>query len=337
MSVFIDNKTGGKVTPTNPVFVNVTPQSRVDTVLGERDKNLQVNAVSGKMDASKNEVGAPAQAPVTDTYETIFYPSNINDESFKHRRVEIIVKDLESMGDGYGSLIDKMETVYGSMKNTAEKAANNVTGGNDNIKDFSPGKEFRDANRAKPVFGITLPLPTTELLDAQEHGWSQSESMASELLKAGIGMLPLVGGKKVGKAASELSAAVGYRKPLIDPGYFQDYTGSQPRRFVLTFTFIPNNASEAESIRKIIYNMKKYTSPSTAIAGVALRSPYFFDIKISNPYFNNLINLASVVCTSMSVTYGTDGSMSMFSDGVPKVITMSLVFAERFLVTADMY
>lgn len=337
MSVFIDNKTGGKVEPKNPVFVNVTPQSRVDTVLGERDKNLQVNATTGKMDASKNLVGAPAQAPVVDTYETIFYPSNINDESYKHRRVEIVVKDLESLGDGFGSLIDKMETAWNSTKNTAEKTANNITGSDTNVEDFSPGKEFRDANRAKPVFGIMLPLPTAELLDAQEHGWSQSESMVSELLKKGIGALPFVGGKAVGQGVSELSAAVGYRKPVIDPGYFQDYTGSQPRRFVLTFTFIPNNAAEAESIRKIIYNFKKYTSPSTAVAGVALRSPYFFDIKISNPYFSNLINLASVVCTSMSVTYGTDGSMSMFSDGVPKVITMSLAFAERFLVTADMY
>ena len=35
------------------------------------------------------------------------------------------------------------------------------------------------------------------------------------------------------------------RKPLIDPGYFQNYSGSEPRTFAMTFDFVPRMCSKS--------------------------------------------------------------------------------------------
>lgn len=136
---------------------------------------------------------------------------------------------------------------------------------------------------------------------------------------------------------SNMASRTGQRKPIIDPGYFQNYSGSTTRTFNLKYDFVPNNIEEAESILMIITKFKQYSSPSQITATPMLNAPFNFKISNDNSYLNVLTAIDTVVLTSISVDYGADGAMEMFGDGMPKHITLSLSFAENRLRTAEDY
>lgn len=56
--------------------------------------------------------------------------------------------------------------------------------------------------------------------------------------------------------------------------------------------------------------------------------PNYWRISFGNDYLNRLLGLDYVVCTSVGVTYGNGSKLEMYKDGIPKVITLSLSFAE---------
>lgn len=56
--------------------------------------------------------------------------------------------------------------------------------------------------------------------------------------------------------------------------------------------------------------------------------PNYWKISFSNSYIDRLLKLDYVVCTSVNVTYGNGSKLEVYSDGIPKVITLSLSFAE---------
>ena len=87
----------------------------------------------------------------------------------------------------------------------------------------------------------------------------------------------------------------------------------------------------------IILNLKKFSLPTSTISGVSLLAPFTFEIDIGNEKLKKLINMNDVVLTEISVNYSGDGSMQMFSNGVPKFIQLNLSFAEKSVITAEFY
>ena len=146
-----------------------------------------------------------------------------------------------------------------------------------------------------------------------------------------------VKGVGASKVLAEASMSFGFRKPMVDPGMFQNYGGSAPRNFNFSFDLIPNNHQEAESIMNIILNLKKFSLPRSIVGGVSLLAPFLFEIEIGNEKMRKLINMNDVVMTEIGVNYGADGNMQFFSNGMPKFIQLNLAFAERSVVTAEFY
>ena len=119
---------------------------------------------------------------------------------------------------------------------------------------------------------IVLPTPAS-LNDSVSHNWS-----ASTVFDAtdGIGsMLSNVKGVNLVGAFSNvvshvnnspaygyLSTAFGFRKKMVNPGYFQNYTGSSLRSFMLDYIFQPRSREEALTVIDIITAFKKYASPN---------------------------------------------------------------------------
>lgn len=119
---------------------------------------------------------------------------------------------------------------------------------------------------------IVLPTPAS-LNDSVSHNWS-----ASTVFDAadGIGsMLSNVKGVNLVGAFSNvvsrvnnspaygyLSTAFGFRKKMVNPGYFQNYTGSSLRSFMLDYIFQPRSREEALTVIDIITAFKKYSSPN---------------------------------------------------------------------------
>lgn len=206
---------------------------------------------------------------------------------------------------------------------------------------------------------VSLPYPNN-ISDSQEHSWNRENSFMKTalsnvggLLTSGLGTLAssFAAGKGLKSVASKVTGNIsfdtglgqftnyaGIRKPLIDPGLFQNYTGSNPRTFTMVYTFIPNNSKEAQKIKEIILWFKMYSSPTLVPNSAVMLSPYCFNLDFgSNPYISEMFNMKCAVITNIQVDYGSDGNMQLFQDGFPKQINLTMTFSEAELTYANAY
>lgn len=279
------------------------------------------------------------------------YPLDIEDEKYKFRQVTITIMKPKLSGaakEAYDEAVNKIKTAT----KVVENASNDVKEMIGIINKNKNAKLVGDLT-AK----IILPLPNS-FSDNQSHEWSQDTSPIGSLVNSGLssGTKALeTNGKGKLSAARNITATalkgvtpitnnmgwvashLGTRKPLIDPGYYQNYTGSSPRTFSMSFDLIPDSAEEAEQIIKIILRLKQYSSPSKIITGVALVAPYYFNIKLSNEYISAMAKFDNCVLTNISVDYGSDGAMQQTADGFPKHINLSLQWKELHMTTREDY
>ena len=265
------------------------------------------------------------------------YPDYITDPIHKMRSMRIIVKENVTFDGNKDKFKEELEKKSNEIKEIIDNSANLWKSGKkvSDINTTNIDKNTKRITQADPIYAVCLPLPN-ELLDSQSHRWEMETGIIGQLAGGMIDKISY-GGISASKLLAEASMSFGFRKPMIDPGMFQNYGGSAPRNFNFSFDLIPNNAKEAESIMNIILNLKKFSLPRSIVSGVSLLAPFIFEIEIGNENMRKLINMNDVVMTEIGVNYGADGNMQMFSNGMPKFIQLNLAFAERSVVTAEFY
>jgi len=270
------------------------------------------------------------------------YPTDIrSNPKYKFRTFMLKIKKSD-----WGENID---AEYKKALNLAKRTFDTLGVSSSTTKEMTKNKKKNSrVNRGSLVNTIVLPLPNS-FSDSQSHGWSEEVgifgAIGASAMDTSIGSVAnKVFGKKAGgavnsilgaagsvsidKAIGQASSSAGFRKPLIDPGYFQNYTGSTPRSFTAEWELVPNSAEEANDIMGIIMKLKQYSSPRSTVSGISLLAPYFFDITISNPFMTAMINLDRVVISNIDVEYSADGTMQQTVDGVPKYMKLTLQFKE---------
>jgi hypothetical protein len=290
----------------------------------------------------------------TQTMDNIYaYPSDIRDAKYDSRRVTITIMkphQVSSAGAAYEAAVDSFKKGTDFIVKEAES-----------ILDIKANQDASSkALEGESMGTIVLPLPNT-FSDSQNHSWSTETGIlgtiggnimntspsdvvgkalgkvGGKLAAAGSGIVDQTKGISADKMIGSASSAAGLRKPLIDPGYFQNYTGSEPRSFNMSFDLIPNNPKEANDIIMIIMKLKQFSSPSKMVGGVSLMAPYYFNIEISNPYISAMAKFDRVVLKNITVDYGTDGAMQQFGDGIPKQMSMNLAWQEVDMTTMEDY
>ena len=265
------------------------------------------------------------------------YPSYITDPIHKMRSLRIIVKENVTFDGNTDKFQAELEKKSKEIQEIVSNSANVWKSGKkvSDIRTTNIDKNTKRITQATPIYACALPLPN-ELMDGQSHRWEMETGLVGQLAGAAVDKASIKG-VGVNKLLGEASMSFGFRKPMVDPGMFQNYGGSAPRNFDFSFDMIPNNDEEAIAIMNIILNLKKFSLPRSIIGGVSLLAPFIFEIEIGNDNMRKLINMNDVVMTDIRVNYGADGNMQMFSNGMPKYITLNLSFAERSLVTAEFY
>ena len=265
------------------------------------------------------------------------YPSYITDPIHKMRSLRIIVKENVTFDGNTDKFQAELEKKSKEIQEIISNSANVWKSGKkvSDIRTTNIDKNTKRITQATPIYACALPLPN-ELMDGQSHRWEMETGLVGQLA-GGVVDKVSIKGVGVNKLLGEASMSFGFRKPMVDPGMFQNYGGSAPRNFDFSFDMIPNNDEEAIAIMNIILNLKKFSLPRSIIGGVSLLAPFIFEIEIGNDNMRKLINMNDVVMTDIRVNYGADGNMQMFSNGMPKYITLNLSFAERSLVTAEFY
>lgn len=271
------------------------------------------------------------------TVEQFHYPDDIEEDKFNNRRVTFMALTGEVNEDQR----EYLKGITKSQENIKMPKGDNIRSTMSGEIDFDfekmlPGSELKCL--------ITLPLPGS-LSDSQSHEW-KADSYQAPIGNITSAITKKVGGKKGEKAIETFTNALqsggaitnfmGVRKPILNPGYFQNYTTSGLRSFSFSFNFIAESQSEAKSIIEIIKAFKRFSSPSEWGDKFVLLSPFTWLINVSNGVVNELISLRECVCTSVNVTYGND-KFDCFEDGMPKKITLALNFSECSLQYADNY
>lgn len=261
------------------------------------------------------------------------YPDFIINDDHKYRCVKILVKKQDTLVQSAGELVELAKKTYDDYKSI----------GNDDNPSTNAKQNERAIKRSERLlkslkWGVALPLPN-ELNDSQSHQWETTKGAVGEIVggventQFGIGSITRSASQVLGEGAS----SKGFRKALINPGYFQNYNGTDPRTFTFSWDLIPNNPNEAKSIVDIIYNIKKYTLPETAADGLTLFSPYVFDLEIGNPIIDVLMNMSNLVCTNVDIQYAAEGALQFLSEGYPKYIKLSMTFTETLVDSSNWY
>jgi len=267
------------------------------------------------------------------------FPDTINNSGNQFKKLIITIYEADSYKTVQEKTFKKVseiaDTVVGGVIETGEKVVKKVGKGEygsgakaviKGVNDVSNkiAKQIQDLN-GTPKITITLPLPN-ELQDSQTHEYSTEtgivKMIADKADATGI----------ISKVMSQTSNLLNTQKILANPGYYQNYTGSQPRTFTFTFDFIVNNSDETVDMINIISALKKYSSPN-ASNGAFLVAPNFFDFSFSNETLRNLVNIRPSIITSVSTNYAASGILDTMMDGQPKHVTLSISITEMKTLT----
>lgn len=273
--------------------------------------------------------------------ETYYYPNNIMTDEMVNKTVIFMAMKGKSLGEA-------------------------------KLSEFENFKKGESKPSLDEVIGMAVLPLTAAISDDQSHTWTEgsylsaitgaSNNMAG-WSKGGDAVKGLKG--KVGRffggvssvinfmgESSEklgvLSDAFGVRKPMLNPGQFQNYSGSGLRSFSFDFTFIPESEKERDQVINIIKFFKRCSSPSTPkwsmetekdsiTSRMVMLAPMTWEVFVCNKTVNDLLSFHKCVCTKVSVKYGDSEKVAMFKDGMVKQITLGLSFSECELQTSRSY
>ena len=279
--------------------------------------------------------------------ETYYYPNNIMTDEMVNKTVIFMAMKGKSIGEA------KL----------------------DNLKNFKKGESKPSLDS---VIGMAVLPLTAAISDDQSHTWTESSYLSAitgasngiegwskaGMDKKGGDFVPGFKGKLgrfFGRVSSTLkfiedsslqlgalSDAFGVRKPMLNPGQFQNYSGSGLRSFSFDFTFIPESEKERDQVINIIKFFKRCSSPSTPkwsidtekdsiTSRMVMLAPMTWEVFVCNKTVNDLLSFHKCVCTKVNVKYGDSEKVAMFKDGMIKQITLSLSFSECDLQTSRSY
>jgi len=253
-----------------------------------------------------------------------------------------------AINKGIQSTVDGDISVFGAIRETASTAvdvaktigttfANDLQTRNEAAinRAGSTGTAQYDTTAAavdkKLVDTIFLPL-TNSLQEDVNHEWEMQTGVVSNSLNA---VTNKGGTSAVNQASNAIGKITGTRSVLINPDYIQTYKGTGLRGVKLDWSLVPNNATEAENIFKIIRLLKQYSSPKKEATGILVVSPLFCEIIFKNGRLNDSVKFEEMVIENISVNYSESGFMEIYHDGAPKSIMLSVKFLERRMKTQD--
>lgn len=276
---------------------------------------------------------------------SLVFPSFLSNANYENKKVTFkamlpSAEKTESAEGEDSSLFSKIKVAYNDAVKDTKDLAQSVAGA------IPDGFDLESS--------VTLPYPVS-LSDNQNHSWENTEGLLAQTsgtalnvageiasnLKNKIGndiVKSALGDSNPDKLYAAVSNNLGIRKNIIDPGYFQNYTGSAPRSFVMAYTLVPQSQHDAQTIKDIILWFKQYSSPTFISGSPLMGAPFLFNISFAgNAYLSDMFKMDKCVLTGISVDYASDGAFMLYKDGFPKQIGLALNFAEVELKYAQDY
>lgn len=187
------------------------------------------------------------------------------------------------------------------------------------------GKKTQDIQSIKkPEDTIILPISTNGVIDSTSNNWEQGVGLGASGIKDVFVKNILSGiSSSLGDLGKYITSKRGF---LVNDYASLAYSGTDFRQFEFSFTLIPKNSSEANSINNLVKSFKRNSLPS--YTKMKIIYPNYWTIMIKIPNHDDLIKLKNCVLTNMSVQYFNDGVPSIYMDGNPQKTEISVSFTE---------
>lgn len=124
----------------------------------------------------------------------------------------------------------------------------------------------------------------------------------------------------VGGLAGSLAGAI----PNPHPTVF--FKGLNLRQFTWNWKLVPRNAQDAESMRRILYNLRTYILPSSS--GATLTYPKMVTPIPQGKGASRLGNFKRCMVSQMTINYTGEGTSAFFVDGSPVSVALTMEFTE---------
>ncbi len=198
--------------------------------------------------------------------------------------------------------------------------------------DVSEAAKSSLEKKSSIISNIVLPLPNS-LSESLSHGWQTTQGIQAGAGKSISSILEGVTGIDPNVAIGQAANLTGSRAPIVDPSYFQQYSGTEPRKFSFSWELVIQTKIEAQKIFEIIQKFKQYSAPEIMASNAILKAPNYWDIKIGNKLLQTSMNIQHSVITQVDVDYAGSGLMDMYFDGTPKFLKLTIGFAEIKAIT----
>lgn len=276
----------------------------------------------------------------------VVYPHYLANEEYANRRVTFIATEKTTSHYDTDSLASKLETVKSTF-------SSNLTEMAQNLSEYTGGKSEKLIGSRNTFFDlitkacVTLPLPN-QFSENLTHNWNKTQGVVSSALGGAVNsaksagkdsgaIAKMISNMDTSVAMGAMAETLGIRKPLLDPNWWQNYTGTDPRAFAMEIDFVPKSQAEAETVKEIIKIFKAYSSPELILGGVSLNAPHYWNIIMSNSEIADMHRMDNLVLTQIQINYGQDGKMALHGDGMPKHIQMQLQFTESHVTYMQNY
>lgn len=161
------------------------------------------------------------------------------------------------------------------------------------------------------------------------------KSTAKDIYNSGAGAAAANLGLANAPGGSYISARTGL---AANPRKEMVFKGVDFRTFSFEYKFYPRSDEEAKNIEQIINTFKFHMHPEYKDADSFLYLyPSEFDIVYYTNYGENqhIHKHTSCVLTEMSVSYGAQGNFTVFANGMPTEINITLAFKELTIPTKE--
>ncbi len=294
----------------------------------------------------------------------IFY-INVSDASRLMITEETVQLDPKTESRMRGSLVanaKKLEDIFDSSINAANKVLPEAA--NIDIKAVKNAVPFNARSQRRLKTAIALHVPNQLSVQyATNWGTADNTATAQALMSAGASGANAVGEAFAGNGAAVkknltdmagtgaeawvankmanssmskvISAATG---TTSNPKKEQTFEGVEFRKFTFEYQFYPRDEFEAQNVLNIIHQFKLHMHPEfkSELNYVWIYPSEFDIIYYTNGTENlNIHKHTSCVLESMSVNYTPNGNFSVFANGMPTQINVSLSFRELQLASKE--
>ncbi len=294
----------------------------------------------------------------------IFY-INISDASRLALTEETVELDPKTEARLRGSLVanaKKLTDTFEGLVNSSNKAMGDAVGKID-IEAVKNAVPFNARSQRRLKTAIALHIPN-QLSVRYSTQWGEADTATAQaLMSAGASGVNAVGeamagnptaAKKnltdMGATGAEAAFAYGLNKVpgaqaiqgatglASNPKREQTFQGVDFRKFTFDYQFYPRDEFEAQNVLNIIHQFKLHMHPEfkSELNYVWIYPSEFDIIYYTNGGENlNLHKHTSCVLESMNVNYTPNGNFSVFANGMPTQINMSLEFRELQLASKE--